>query len=49
MVSRKMGFCDADSATTSFHCTGRNFELAIAMAVTVFGRSDGCRLRSSGR
>ncbi|MDP2954099.1 MAG: bile acid:sodium symporter, partial [Chloroflexota bacterium] len=30
VVSRKVGFCYADSATTSFHCTGRNFELAIA-------------------
>ncbi|MCJ7625015.1 MAG: arsenic resistance protein [Anaerolineaceae bacterium] len=36
MVSRKMGFSYADSATTSFHCTGRNFELAIAIALTAF-------------
>ena len=36
MVSRKIGFCYADSATTSFHCTGRNFELAIAIALTAF-------------
>jgi ACR3 family arsenite transporter len=36
MVSRKVGFCYADSATTSFHCTGRNFELAIAIALTAF-------------
>jgi ACR3 family arsenite transporter len=36
MVSRKAGFCYADSATTSFHCTGRNFELAIAIALTAF-------------
>lgn len=35
-VSRKIGFCYADSATTSFHCTGRNFELAIAIALTAF-------------
>lgn len=36
MVSRRVGFCYADSATTSFHCTGRNFELAIAIALTAF-------------
>jgi len=36
MVSRKTGFCYADSATTAFHCTGRNFELAIAIALTAF-------------
>ncbi len=36
MVSRRAGFCYADSATTSFHCTGRNFELAIAIALTAF-------------
>lgn len=36
VVSRKVGFCYADSATTSFHCTGRNFELAIAIALTAF-------------
>ncbi len=36
LVSRKVGFCYADSATTSFHCTGRNFELAIAIALTAF-------------
>lgn len=36
LVSRKAGFCYADSATTSFHCTGRNFELAIAIALTAF-------------
>jgi ACR3 family arsenite transporter len=36
MISRKVGFCYADSATTSFHCTGRNFELAIAIALTAF-------------
>ncbi|MHB8088291.1 MAG: arsenic resistance protein [Anaerolineaceae bacterium] len=36
MVSRKVGFCYADSATTAFHCTGRNFELAIAIALTAF-------------
>lgn len=36
LVSRKFGFCYADSATTGFHCTGRNFELAIAIALTAF-------------
>ena len=36
VVSRRVGFCYADSATTSFHCTGRNFELAIAIALTAF-------------
>lgn len=36
LVSRKVGFCYADSATTGFHCTGRNFELAIAIALTAF-------------
>jgi len=36
MVSRKIGFCYADAATTAFHCTGRNFELAIAIALTAF-------------
>jgi len=36
MVSRRIGFCYADAATTSFHCTGRNFELAIAIALTAF-------------
>lgn len=36
MVSRKVGFNYADSATTSFHCAGRNFELAIAIALTAF-------------
>ena len=39
LVSRKVGFCYADSATTSFHCTGRNFELAIAIALTAFAAS----------
>jgi arsenite transporter len=36
MVSRKFGFNYQNSATTSFHCTGRNFELAIAIALTAF-------------
>lgn len=36
LVSRRVGFCYADSATTGFHCTGRNFELAIAIALTAF-------------
>jgi ACR3 family arsenite transporter len=39
MVSRKLGFSYPDSATTSFHCTGRNFELAIAIALTAFAAS----------
>ncbi len=39
MVSRKVGFCYADSATTSFHCTGRNFELAIAIALLPLRRA----------
>lgn len=39
MVSRKAGFSYPDSATTSFHCTGRNFELAIAIALTAFAAS----------
>jgi ACR3 family arsenite transporter len=36
LVSRKVGFNYPDSATTSFHCSGRNFELAIAIALTAF-------------
>lgn len=36
LVSRKVGLNYPDSATTSFHCTGRNFELAIAIALTAF-------------
>ena len=36
LVSRRIGFCYAESATTAFHCTGRNFELAIAIALTAF-------------
>jgi len=36
LISRKVGFDYADSATTGFHCTGRNFELAIAIALTAF-------------
>ena len=36
LISRKVGFCYTDSATTGFHCTGRNFELAIAIALTAF-------------
>lgn len=36
LVSRKIGFNYPDSATTGFHCTGRNFELAIAIALTAF-------------
>jgi ACR3 family arsenite transporter len=30
----RMGFTYEDAATMGFHCTGRNFELAIAIALT---------------
>jgi len=36
LIGRKIGFCYADAATTAFHCTGRNFELSIAIAMTAF-------------
>jgi len=35
-VTRRMGYNYEDSATMGFHCTGRNFELAIAIALTAF-------------
>jgi ACR3 family arsenite transporter len=35
-ITRKMGYNYADSSTMAFHCTGRNFELAIAIALTAF-------------
>ena len=35
-VTRHMGYNYDDSATMAFHCTGRNFELAIAIALTAF-------------
>jgi len=34
--TRRMGYNYEDSATMGFHCTGRNFELAIAIALTAF-------------
>ena len=33
---RRFGFNYNDSSTMGFHCTGRNFELAIAIALTAF-------------
>lgn len=33
---RKIGYNYEDSSTMGFHCTGRNFELAIAIAITAF-------------
>lgn len=33
---RRLGFNYSDSSTMGFHCTGRNFELAIAIALTAF-------------
>ena len=33
---RRMGYNYEDSTTMGFHCTGRNFELAIAIALTAF-------------
>jgi arsenite transporter len=35
-TTRRLGFNYEDSATMAFHCTGRNFELAIAIALTAF-------------
>jgi ACR3 family arsenite transporter len=35
-TTRRLGFNYDDSATMAFHCTGRNFELAIAIALTAF-------------
>jgi len=36
LISMKLRFNYDDSATMSFHCTGRNFELSIAIALTAF-------------
>lgn len=33
---RRLGYDYSDSSTMGFHCTGRNFELAIAIALTAF-------------
>jgi ACR3 family arsenite transporter len=33
---KRVGYNYEDSATMGFHCTGRNFELAIAIALTAF-------------
>lgn len=35
-TTRKLGYNYEDSATMAFHSTGRNFELAIAIALTAF-------------
>lgn len=35
-VTRHMGYNYEDATTMAFHCTGRNFELAIAIALTAF-------------
>jgi arsenite transporter len=35
-TTRRLGFNYEDSSTMAFHCTGRNFELAIAIALTAF-------------
>ena len=35
-TTRHFGYNYADSSTMAFHCTGRNFELAIAIALTAF-------------
>jgi ACR3 family arsenite transporter len=35
-ITRKMSYNYADSSTMVFHCTGPNFELAIAIALTAF-------------
>jgi ACR3 family arsenite transporter len=35
-VTRRIGYNYEDSSTMAFHCTGRNFELAIAIALTAF-------------
>jgi ACR3 family arsenite transporter len=35
-TTRRLGFNYQDSSTMAFHCTGRNFELAIAIALTAF-------------
>jgi ACR3 family arsenite transporter len=35
-TTRRLGYNYQDSSTMAFHCTGRNFELAIAIALTAF-------------
>lgn len=35
-ATRHFGYSYEDSSTMGFHCTGRNFELAIAIALTAF-------------
>lgn len=35
-LSRRIGYDYCDATTIGFHCTGRNFELAIAIAITAF-------------
>jgi arsenite transporter len=35
-TTRRMGYNYEDASTMGFHCTGRNFELAIAIALTAF-------------
>jgi ACR3 family arsenite transporter len=35
-TTRRIGYTYEDSSTMAFHCTGRNFELAIAIALTAF-------------
>jgi ACR3 family arsenite transporter len=35
-VTRRLGYNYDDASTMAFHCTGRNFELAIAIALTAF-------------
>jgi ACR3 family arsenite transporter len=35
-TTRRLGYIYEDSSTMAFHCTGRNFELAIAIALTAF-------------
>lgn len=35
-TTRRLGYNYEDASTMGFHCTGRNFELAIAIAITAF-------------
>jgi ACR3 family arsenite transporter len=35
-TTRRLGYNYQDATTMGFHCTGRNFELAIAIALTAF-------------